>query len=194
MLKLRDELKEQIAYVLIGLILISAIIPLVIDIDSKLIIGCKAIVVGALAGFYLLIAEKKDLFFVTFALFVCQTLVLLLLPGVTPVFYKIIHALPLIAAAVAFGILAYKHSKEFKAFELLEFLLAFFLLICASKSFVSTEFDIYYAFCLSFLIATLMYNNNMWMRYQDTEKDLLLFLLVVAFADVIQASAKFISF
>lgn len=192
MLKLREELQEQIAYVLIGGILLTAVIPLAITVDTKLLFGCRTLLTGILAGFYLLIAEKKELFFITFGLFAAIVLLQLVMPASE--LFRILSMLPWFSAALAFGLLAYQHSKEFKAVEVLEGLLAVFLLICASKYIISTEFDIYYAFCLSFIIATLMYNNNMWMRYKDTEKHLLIFLLVLAFADVIQVSAKFISF
>ena len=92
------------------------------------------------------------------------------------------------------GVLAYKHSKEFKSFEILEFLLVVFLLILASQYIIQTEYSLYYPFAVCFIIATLMYNNNLWMRYKDSEKELLIFLLTISFVDVIQVSAKFIRF
>jgi len=194
MLKLNDELKEKISYILIGGILIITLLPLFISVDSSIILGIRILLIACLAGFYAAIAEKRDLFFITLAIFAIQGILQLGSPSNSEMYFKVLLALPWIVAAIAFAILAYKHSVEFKAFEMLEWLVAVFLLIYASKFFLSTEFDLYYAFCLSFLIATLMYNNNMWMRYEDEEKNLLLFLLVLAFVDVIQVSAKFIRF
>lgn len=194
MLKLNEELKEKIAYGLIGLILLSALAPLFITMENAAVFTLRALLLAGLAGFYAAIAERKDLFFITLVLFAIQALSPMLFRDLNENYYHLILAVPFLLATISLGVLAYRHSVEFKSFEMLEFLLVVFLLIYASKFFISTEYDLYYAFCLSFLIATLMYNNNIWLRYQETEKNLLIFLLVLAFIDVIQVSARFISF
>jgi len=193
MLKLNEELQDKISYIIIGAILLTALVPLFISVDSTIAFSMRILFISCLAGFYAAVADDKNLFFVTLAVFSIQALLQLILPLHSEVYYKVFLAIPFIIAAIAFAMLTYKHSIEFKAFEMLEGLVAVFLLIYASKFFIHTEFDIYYAFCLSFIIATLMYNNNMWMRYKDSEKNLLIFLLVLAFVDVIQVSGKFIS-
>jgi len=194
MLKLNEELKDKISYGLIAAILLTAVVPLVITIEGDILLSLRVLGIGLLAGLYLLTAESKDLCFLTFASFVLLAAVALLLPTLDAVYSKALFALPFLLSALAFGVLAYKHSKEFKTFEMLEFLLVLFLLISATKYAISTEYSLYYAFGLCFLIATLIYNNNLWMRYKDSEKDLLILLLVVSFVDVIQVSAKFIKF
>lgn len=193
MLKLNEDLQEKISYSLICLIVLSTIIPLFIPIQSMVAFIFHTFFVASLAVFYTVICDKKDLILVTFALFSIQWFSRFFLMASSEFYYSAFLVTPFVLSALVFGILAYKHSIEFKAFEMLECLLAVFLLIYASKFFVSTEFDLYYAFCLSFLIATVIYNNNMWMRYNDSEKNLLIFLLVLAFVDVIQVSAKFIT-
>jgi hypothetical protein len=194
MLKLNEELKDKIAYGLIGLILLSTIIPLFIPIESMVVFSFHTFFIAALAVFYTVISEKKDFILLTFALFAVQWFCRFFLLSSNELYYSIFLAAPFIAAAIALGILAYKHSVEFKSFEMLECLLVVFLLIYASRFLIATEYDLYYAFCLSFLIATLMYNNNLWLRYEEAEKNLLIFLLVLAFVEVIQVSAKYISF
>jgi len=194
MLKLNEELKDKISYGLIAAILLTAVVPLVITVDGGILVSLRALFVGLLAGLYLLTAETKDLFFLTFASFVLLSAVQLLSPVSDVGYIKGLFALPFVLSALAFGVLAYTHSKEFKAFELLEFLLVLFLLISASKYAVTTEYSLYYAFGTCFIIATLIYNNNLWMRYKDSEKELLILLLVISFVDVIQVSAKYISF
>ncbi len=194
MLKLNEELKDKIAYGLIGLIVLSAIIPHFIRMDSMVVFTFHTFFIASLAVFYAAISEKKDLFLLTFTLFAVQWLCRFFLLSSAEFYYSVFLAAPFILAALALGMLAYKHSVEFKSFEMLECLLVVFLLIYASKFIISTQYDLYYAFCLSFLIATLMYNNNLWLRYEEREKNLLIFLLVLAFVDVIQVSARFISF
>lgn len=199
MLKLNEELKDRISYILIGIVLLSYIIPLFVNgMFGSFLIPIQLISVFGLAVFYALIAEKKDLFFFTFVSFallqVCNYL-MYVVPAVGNI-YIVLSKLPYILAASAFGILTYKHSKEFKAFEMLEFLLVIFLVIIILLNFDSrlAEFSKYFVFGICFLIATLMYNNNLWMRYEDAQKHLLIFLFVQAFLRVIYDSAKFITF
>ncbi len=193
-MKINEELKDKISYGLIIAILLTAIVPLVTTVDTGLLITLRALFVGLLAGLYLVTAESKDLFFLTFASFIALSAVQLLAPGIDVSYIKALFALPFLLSAIAFGVLAYKHSKEFKTFEMLEFLLVLFLLISSTRYAVTTEYSMYYSFGTCFLISTLIYNNNLWMRYKDSEKELLILLLVVSFVDVIQVSAKFISF
>ena len=194
MLKLEEEKKDKISYGLIAVILLTAVVPLVMKIEVETLILLRALFVGLLAGLYLLTAESKDLFFLTLGSFMLVSAVQLFSPVADASYMKALFALPFVLSAIAFGVLAYKHSKEFKTFEMLEFLLVLFLLITATKYFIATEYSMYYAFGTCFLISTLIYNNNLWMRYKDSEKDLLILLLVVSFVDVIQVSAKFIAF
>ena len=194
MLKLNADLKERISYILIGCVLLTAIVPLFVTVDTQLVFYSRAILSGALAAFYLLTVSTKDLFFISLALFVVQALLQLVLPVSTTLYYSLLLAVPLVFSAVTFGVLTYTHSKEYKAFEMLECLLAVFLIISASKYFIVTEYSVFFSFGVSFIIATLMYNNNLWLRYKESEKDLLIFLLVISFVEVIQVSSKHISF
>jgi hypothetical protein len=196
MFKIDEELKDKISYALIAAILLTAVVPLAITAEGSALVLFRALFVGVLAGLYLLTAETKDLFFFAFASFVLLSAVQLVSPtlDVGATYIKAVFALPFLLSAIAFGLLAYEHSKEFKTFEMLEFLLVVFLLISATKYSIVTEYSMYYAFGTCFIIATLIYNNNLWMRYKDSEKELLILLLVVSFVDVIQVSSKFISF
>lgn len=194
MLKIAEDLKEKISYFLIAGILIAAILPLLVEVPMMVLFVFRTLLVGSLAALYLLTSETKDLVFVAFATFVLLSLVQLFLPNLDEQIVKILFIVAFVTSALAMGMLALKHSKEFKTFEMLGFILVLFLLITASKFIVQTEYSLYYPFALCFIIATLMYNNNLWMRYKDSEKELLIFLLTISFVDVIQVSAKFISF
>ena len=210
MLKLNEELKDKISYSLIGLVLLSFLLPLLLGYSSNggIFLIFQFAAVFSLAVFYALTAEKKDLFFITLVLFALQQISSLSLYYTNGMdlasannaytAFMIFDKLPFVFSALAFGILAYKHSKEFKAFEMMEFLLVIFLIAFVALGYMNNsalaEYSKYLIFGICFLIATLMYNNNLWMRYEDTQKDLLIFLLVLTFAYVIQVSAKFISF
>jgi hypothetical protein len=194
MLKIAEDLKEKNSYFLIAGILIAAIVPLLIEVPMMVMFIIRTIFVGSLATLYMLTAETKNLVFVAFATFVLLSLVQLFLPNLDEQIVKMLFILAFVTSALAMGMLAYNHSKEFKSFEILEFLLVVFLLISASQYIAQTEYSLYYPFAVCFIIATLMYNNNLWMRYKDLEKELLIFLLTISFVDVIQASAKFIRF
>ena len=194
MLKIAEDLKEKISYFLIAGILIVAVLPLIVEMPMMVLFVIRTILVGGLASLYLLTAETKDLVFFSFATFILLCLVQLILPNLEEQVVKMLFILAFVTSALAMGVLAYKHSKEFKSFEILEFLLVVFLLISASQYIIQTEYSLYYPFAVCFIIATLMYNNNLWMRYKDSEKELLIFLLTISFVDVIQVSAKFIRF
>ena len=194
MLKLNEELKDKISYALIAVILLTALVPLVMKVEEGTLILVRALFVGLLAGLYLFTAETKDLFFIAFVSFVLVSAVQIIAPVLDASYIKVLFALPFVLSALAFGVLAYKHSKEFKTFEMLEFLLVLFLLVSASKYTIVTDYSMYYAFGTCFIISTLIYNNNLWMRYKDSEKELLILLLVISFVEVIQVSAKFIAF
>ncbi len=194
MLKLSEELKEKISFGLIAGIILTAVVPLIITFDNSILLIARSIFVAALAGLYAHSSENKDLVFVALITFVVSSLVKLVIPQLDGIANSVVLALPWIVSTIVFGLLALKHSKEFKAFEMLEVLFALFLLVTVSKYFIATEYAMYYAFGVCFLVSTLMYNNNIWMRYFDTEKDLLILILVVSFVEVIQVSAKFISF
>lgn len=194
MLKLNEELKDKISYALIAVIILTALVSLVMKVEDETLILVRALFVGVLAGLYVLTAETKDLFFIAFASFVLVSALQIVAPALDASYIKVLFALPFVLSALAFGVLAYKHSKEFKTVEILEFLLVLFLLVSATKYTIVTEYSMYYAFGTCFIIATLIYNNNLWMRYKDSEKDLLSLLLVISFVEVIQVSAKFIAF
>jgi len=194
---LRD-FKDQIQYGLIGVILLVLIVNVFFlshdkELESKLfLISILASVL--LSVFYIIISDKQPLFMVCLALFAVSMIYMLATSDLTSKVANYLSAGSFIVSGIAIGLLALKHSREFKNFETMEGILAVFLLIAATRYFIETEFSQYYSFAICFLIATLMYNNNLWERYKSSEKNLLLFLLVYFFAEVIKVSGDYISF
>ncbi|HEY8400267.1 MAG TPA: hypothetical protein VIK89_03340 [Cytophagaceae bacterium] len=95
---------------------------------------------------------------------------------------------------------AIKESLRNKTFELLPFLLGFLLSIRVAISFITYYYpkvdidQIYnlYFFGLTFIIGTIIYNDNFWERYNLSEKKAFLFLLVVALGNVLSVSLKYL--
>jgi hypothetical protein len=194
---LRDY-KDQIQYGLIGVILLVLIVNVFFLLNNRefdsILFSISITAFVLLSIFYIYISDKQLLFIVSLGSFAISMIYMLATSDLTSKIANYLSAASFIVSGIAIGLLAFKHSKEFKNFETMEGILAVFLFIAASRYFIETEFSQYYSFAICFLIATLMYNNNLWERYKSSEKNLLLFLLVYFFAEVIKVSGDYISF
>jgi hypothetical protein len=100
---------------------------------------------------------------------------------------------------VAFGILilikTIKDSIKHKSFELLNFIMGFLLVLQAALPILSKEGQIltFYAFALSFAIGTIIYNDNLWLRFRSEEKDIIKYILIVTLVLVLQSSFKYLN-
>jgi hypothetical protein len=87
-------------------------------------------------------------------------------------------------------------SIQNKNFELLSFILGFLLVFQAFLPLpflkLPEEIFTFYTFALSFAIGTIIYNDNLWYKYSQDEKNIMKYILIVALSIVIQSSAKFI--
>jgi hypothetical protein len=87
-----------------------------------------------------------------------------------------------------------KDSMQYGGFELLSFLLGFFLLLLpvpvAMLGEDMKELYLLNNFGLCFIIGTLMYNDNLWERYQYDQKKMIIYLLVTSLTVIITLSIK----
>lgn len=100
----------------------------------------------------------------------------------------------IVATGIYFLIMAIKDSLKLGGFELLSFLLGLFLLLPAAMYFIPKEENIekLYYFGSCFVIATIIYSDNLWLRYTFSQKRLMIYLLVINLTTAIELSLKYI--
>jgi hypothetical protein len=107
-----------------------------------------------------------------------------------------------IAADLLAGILFLRHSfkmtTEFKNFQLIPFLLGFFLilmpplmtaLVMSGKEAEGGIMQLYH-FGTCFLIGTIMYNENLWEQYNPTQRKTMIVILLISLTVVIKLTSK----
>ncbi|MFN3405764.1 MAG: hypothetical protein ACK40G_16835 [Cytophagaceae bacterium] len=137
----------------------------------------------ALAGFYFLISENSvsKLLFGGFIIFTLGTI--LKVKNVDFHFYTLIAG---VLSFLYFGayviVKSVKASLKYGNFEMLTFLLGLLLLFPVLFVFEIGEGRLYLFFLygLAFVIATIMYNDNLWERFSFDEKKIQIWLLVFA--------------
>lgn len=103
-----------------------------------------------------------------------------------------------IVSYVAFGVIVLVKtiglSIKTKNFELLNFIMGFLLVLQLGLLFgldVKPEIITFYTFALSFSMGTIIYNDNLWNRYHNEEKNIIKYILIVALVMVLQSSFKY---
>jgi hypothetical protein len=110
--------------------------------------------------------------------------------------YLLLNTLGYVAFGVIVLIKAIRVSMQYKNFELLNFIMGFLLVLQVGLLFatgIKSEMVTFYTFALSFSIGTIMYNDNLWHRYHDDEKNIIKFILIVTLVMVLQSSFKYLS-
>ncbi|WP_018342082.1 hypothetical protein [Cytophaga aurantiaca] len=204
MLKLKKEIKDKISYGIIGAIIFTALLPILGSRDGLVIFFQHGFILS-LAVFYTIISEKKDLFFLTFILFIVQRLTLIgfSINISNEVFYMFIKIFSVVAIlsnvfpALALWIEA-KHNKESGNMELAEILLIVLFLIplCLevlySVNVIIPDFSMGWYLAFGFLIILLMRKRNLWLQYSENKKNILMFILVVCFVELIKKCSMLI--
>jgi len=190
------DFKNQIEAGLIGAVIVCLLINIFFFPNNTAMeslmnkLSMSAIVL--LCILYILISDKQLLFIACLVMFAVSLIYTLTLSEVSKI-ADYLSTGSFVLSAITIGLLCVKHSREFKNFETMEGILALFLIITATRYSVETDYSQYYSFGICFLIATLMYNNNLWERYKPSERNLLILLLVYFFAEVIKVSGNYIS-
>ena len=102
------------------------------------------------------------------------------------------------AGYIAFGIIVliktFQYSYQTKNFELLNFIMGFLLVFQVVLPFIrQQELLTFYSFALTFSIGTIVYNDNLWHRYHQDEKNIMKYILVVFIVAVLQSSLKYLN-
>lgn len=104
-------------------------------------------------------------------------------------------AYPIFGGIILFR--AIKDSGRNKNFELLSFLLGLFLTLAPVFDLIKNSELIqvkgYYHFALAFLIATILYNDNLWERYNFNGKNLLKYIFIITLIYILSSSGRFLS-
>lgn len=101
-----------------------------------------------------------------------------------------------LGALVIYGmrslIYSIKLSIKNQDFELLTFLMGLFLLISPLAILYGNELldkaGDFYFYALAFIVATILYNDNLWHRYSLSEKNIIKYIFVIALLDIINTS------
>lgn len=101
-----------------------------------------------------------------------------------------------LGAMVLYGVRSIIYSVQLslknKDFELLTFLMGLFLLISPLAILYGNELldkaGDFYFYALAFVVATILYNDNLWHRYSLSEKNIIKYIFVIALLDIINTS------
>lgn len=108
--------------------------------------------------------------------------------------YSILNIISFLVFGIVVLIRAFKDSLKYKNFELLNFIMGFLLVMQAALPFFRDENVItFYTFALSFAVGTIIYNDNLWHKYNPDEKNIIKYILIVALILVLQSSFKYIN-
>lgn len=103
------------------------------------------------------------------------------------------------AGYIIFGVIVlvktFKYSYKTKNFELLNFIMGFLLIIQVVLPFISKQEELltFYRFAITFSIGTIVYNDNLWHRYEQDEKNIMKYILVIFLVSVLQSSLKYLN-
>ena len=191
--KFLDENGEQLEKVIIALIFVDVLL-------SFFIMGWSQVFTFGLILFQILLVS---LYFFQLQVKVYALLWLGFLIGIVIDFVPglggwpkyIIFALPYFAFGVLIIIRALKLSRINKSFELLTFMVGFLLLLMMFLPFFYEvkEAINFYNFALGFAIATIIYNDNLWHRYNNDEKNIFKYILVMTMVVIIQSSSQLLN-
>lgn len=85
-----------------------------------------------------------------------------------------------------------RRSVSARSFELLAFLMGFFILIGPAAILFGDELldkaGLYYFFALAFVLATIMYNDNLWLRYGINDRSMIKYLFAIALLTIMDSS------
>lgn len=116
--------------------------------------------------------------------------------GIGPYVRFILNALGYVVFGIIVLIRTFRMSIRNKNFELLNFIMGFLLVLQLALPFFMLKGDevvTFYGFALSFAMGTIIYNDNLWHRYNPDEKNVIKYILIVSLVLVIQSSLKYLS-
>jgi hypothetical protein len=136
-----------------------------------------------LLGYYMFIIRDLKVRVLLLGMAVFQAGLALHLLSVS--FAKILLYIGLAAYAILSGIFilkAIQDSWRLKNFELMVFLMGMFLVYPVSFVFFENELNLLLVFCfgLAFVSATIIYNDNLWERFSEWERKVVIFQLLNA--------------
>jgi hypothetical protein len=191
----------KIEKVLIGLPFVSILLYYIatgnIDMRPSSIYPVVLGIQAALAVFYILITQNyRALFLTAYLLINAGHWMYAFSYQVENAWYCLLAGL-ILQAGLA-GYLGYKTVRESianKDWEMFGTLLTLALLFPLLNFLVlsyNPEYTTIYYFTLAFLLGTILYNNNLWEKYDTVEKKILIFLLVNALIEVLLTSLRLI--
>jgi len=104
-----------------------------------------------------------------------------------------------VAGFIVFGIIilikTLQMSFKTKNFELLSFIMGFLLVFQIALPLFAKENEVitFYSFAVSFSIGTIVYNDNLWHRYNQDEKNVMKYILIIFLVAVLQSSMKYLN-
>ena len=143
----------------------------------------------ALIAVYILVLDQK-LYLLLWLLFLCGVLSIFFAAELHDTVYYFLNG----AGYLIFGIIVLVHavrgSIQHKNFEMLTFIMGFLLVIRFPLPYLTRQAEVYtfYNFALCAAIGMTIYNDNLWYRYTNDEKNIIKYILIVFLVMVIQSS------
>jgi hypothetical protein len=172
--------EDKIEFLLIGLIFVLSVLLTLINVSSVSIVVPGLLILLALFYIKVCFSEKATIGIMT--LFVIFNIFSLSKSE----YVKIVSTVFLITVIVWVVLIAIKHSREYKSFEMVELSVGILLALYTlsywedmSKYGLPQEgVTLILPFAICFSIGTLMYSSNLWMRYSEGFKKVLTIILV----------------
>lgn len=193
MKKILDEKGAQLEKIIIGLIFLDIVLSLFFEPYHTVFYYGLILLQFLLISLYFLQLDNR-----TYALLWLLFLMGLMtdfFPGISGVVKYIIFASGYFAYGIVIMIKAVKMSQANKSFELLTFMAGFLLMLMMFLPFFAEvkEAISFYNFALGFAIATIIYNDNLWHRYTQDEKNIFKYILVMVMVVIIQSSGELLN-
>jgi hypothetical protein len=195
-----EELSPALERVFIAFIFLSVLLSYFFG-DYKMELSIVTIVIQvALLVIYSLIAVDKKyiLLFLAFIIGALISVVPISVGEVPTIFIKSLGFL-------IFGIIVFvktsKESLKHKSFESLNFVLGFLLVMHVVIPLMNRddiimlgplELTTFYIASLCFVSGTVIYNDNLWYRYTEDEKNSLKYVLIISLLQLLKSSLKYI--
>lgn len=188
--------EDKIEFLLIGLIFASSVVLSLLGLTIVSMIVPSLLILLTLYYTRLLIADKIAL--VVLFVFLIQNALKLF----DSEYYKLGVSLFYLLVAIWVVYIAIKHSREYQSLELVELSVGILLAILLLSQWVDLSVyglpqegvTLILPFAICFSIGTLMYSPNLWMRYTEGLKKVLIIVLVHVLSQLLIQTIKNVSF
>ncbi|MBX9853218.1 MAG: hypothetical protein K2X86_15850 [Cytophagaceae bacterium] len=179
----------QIEKILFILIFASVFLILFMPDQGEALSIALIVLQVALITLYILVLDQK-LYILLWLCFLLGVLSIFFAAQIHDTVYYFINGIGYLTFGIIVLVRAVKVSLQHKNFEMLTFIMGFLLVIRFPLPYITRieEIFTFYNFALCAAIGMTIYNDNLWHRYTNDEKNIIKYILIVFLVMVIQSS------